>query len=291
MKLFSITGICASGREPEEQREGLFLLAFSYLLLWLFITIGIFFFLNMTLHNIGLSFIFTFLFGFVQYCIINLMNSSVRISIIDFHVYTQKEAEFTKNNKYWESKTDEQKKNTAKPIPPSKPKPSILAPTLFFCILCVLSGVSWGIFTSTSYIIVNPVDPEEYIVQEIFTRVNLALENRAILFGSCLGALLSFIPSVIFKVTHADNCNDFFLEKAKEEYAGIYEDFNKHKKNLQRVLPVAFLSESSFEDPPFNTKPKIMGWIRASVVTNLEVPPQTSIPKKESKTTELSSEN
>lgn len=296
MNLFVLIGFSPDTLDhvKYKQRARIFLegLSQSFIVLWLFLVLSCFFFAVMATHNNIVALLASSLFGFIQWNIIQIINSSVRISPMEYAVFAEQHRRYEVLRQQWEALPPQEQKDTPKPEPLRIPLPSFTNPTIFFVLLSSLGGIVWSIFWTTNYINIGPPPNKVVTIHEIITRAEITLTtgwlNVGVIIGLCIGLLPSFI-----RVINQDTIQSMSQDLAKMEYAQVLSEYKKHRqllynefhKNLTEHFEACdrkadiFLSDSVYVDPPFNQRPKIMGRIDQGNVFTVEIPPE---PEEES---------
>lgn len=248
-------------------------LSASYIFILCFTVTGVCIFCEMAMHNLLIDLITSLIIGFVLWNITRLNNASIQIAP---HIYNDYRLKFDKFNidlLIWEDCSEEEKKNTPRPYEPKLPIPSFFVPTLLFLWICVLSGMVLGIFFSTDYFVSDPEFPDALINQEILTRLQIAQANGWLSIGGTIGLCIALIPNII-RIVHYHEVREMYRFLAEKKHVQITNSYQKHLQYMSDVSPFENANYSPFEDPPFNTKFKIMGWIPRDKVYEIKPPPK-----------------
>lgn len=272
-----------------KKRTRIFLegLSQSFIVLWLFLVLSCFFFTSMATHNGLVALMSAALFGFIQWNIILLINSSIRLSPLEYAVFVEQHRRYEYQLKRWEALPIQERESTPKPKPLVMPLPSFVNPTVFFVTLSTLGGIVWSMFWTTSYINIGPSPDKVVTIHEIITRAELTFNSGWMSVGTIFGLCIGLLPSII-RVINKDTIHSMFQDLAQMEYTQVLLEYQKHRHLLynrfhkglvehfdscDRAADI-FLSDSTYADPPFNQQPKIMGRIKRDNVFTLEIPPE-----------------
>ena len=245
-------------------------LAQSFVFLWLFIVSGSFGFFIIATHDFFIAFCGSLVFGFVQWNVIRLTNASIHIAPHEYDAYLRATAEYQIKKTQWDTLTKEEQKKKRAPKEIVLRTPSFFKPTLFFMTLSILSGMVWGIGLSTEYIIEIKGPPKQIIIQEILTRIQLAIENSWLQIGEFVGMLVACIPSFI-RWINSDVSRDMYMNMVTHDHTHVISLHKRHAAIIQQHLQISAFA-TQFLDPPFNQLPKIMGWIDAEQCSTVTVP-------------------
>jgi hypothetical protein len=265
-------------RSKSGTRVYLLNLSQAFLFLWSFLFLGVFLFFIMATHHIFTALIGAIVFGFVQWSVIRLTNASIRLAPHEFDHHLQLINAYEHHQLLWESMSIEDKEKTPKPQQPILHAPSFFKPSLFFVLLSCLSGVVWSMFLSTDHIVVVPPPSDEVIIQEVLRRAELTLHSIWMVVGLIVGLVIGMYPSILRWLNHS-TLHEMYYNLAEYEHRLIVESNIRHKNILSKTL-VLPLTISSYMDPPFNKRPKIMGWIdpqKYVLITVLEPQKETSV--------------
>lgn len=298
MNLFVLIGFSQDTLDhvKYKQRARIFLegLSRSFIVLWLFLVLSCFFFASMATHNSMVALISAALFGFIQWNIIQMINSSVRLSPREYAVFADQHRRYEHQLEQWEALPIKERMNTPKPKPLVIPLPSFVNPTVFFVTLSILGGVVWSMFWTTSYINVGPAPSKVVTIHEIITRAEITFNSGWMAVGAIFGLCLGLLPSLI-RVINKNTIQSMFQDLAKMEYTQVLLEYKKHRQLLysrfhkdlaehfdscDRAADI-FLSDSAYADPPFNQQPKIMGRINQVNVFTFDIPAEPEEPEIE----------
>ncbi len=245
-------------------------LAQSFVFLWIFIICGCFAFFIIATHNFFIALCGTLVFGFVQWNVIRLTNASIHIAPHEYDTHLRDQNQFLAEKNIWDALDKETQKKTTPPKEPLLKLPSFFKPSLFFIVLSVLSGMVWGIGLSTDYIVEIKGPPKDIQIYEILERIEQASGSSWMQIGGGIGLLIGCLPSLV-RWFNGDILREMYTATVNHDHQNIVALHQIHAQHIQNHLKLPSFA-TQFFDPPFNQRPKVMGWINAQECVEITVP-------------------
>lgn len=238
--------------------------------MWIFLLLSIWCFTYMALHDIFFSLSSTVLFGFVQWNIINLLNSSVLVAPHTYSQYLYYLDRYEQEKEVFDALPEDEQKGAITPVEPKEPYPKLFFATLFGLLLCLAGGCTWGIWLTTDYMVPSADDRTIMTLQGVLQRGQLAYHNGGLFLGAVLGLFIGALPPFV-RTQNRDSFQLFYTSIARSQMTFLKSNWDQHHADLTRRSP-ELSSDLPFEDPPFNQRQKIMGWFSPTLVTTVKVP-------------------